>query len=252
MERPPKTLGEKKETTEIKHYVEDVVVHAQEIRNVCLRDPNSPLCRPEILHTEIEHSDVGVMFENYNEHKILSLDDIRYSIENVAVHLEHELSKLDSESEEYLFAHDKYQLIRKRAEEIRTGVQRYVRTLSQFFQLKKQQFRLEPEDFRDKLQQIDKQRRFGHDALIGTLSIYSEVVNSLKEYGFLEEHTVISWDHVTKLSDIEENNKNIIIFSPKILENRDLVKDWAISAHLYEQLKHIEQLKENSTTRSGA
>jgi len=248
--KPPAATPEKNEDTEKPvHHVEEVVARTSEIRQACLENPNSPMCNVQLLHDEIEHSEVAEVFKHYEDHKVLSITDITNSITRVAAYFEGELPNIESGSDEHKFATEKYNLLRMRADEIRTGVQRYVRTLSQFFQLKKQQLRLDPEDYKDKLVEIDKRRRATHDALISTLSIYSKVVNDIKNYGFLENYTVVPWDYGEMLEEIADNEKNIIVFSPKLLLNRDLVKDWAISAHLFEQLNQIGTIKENGTTK---
>lgn len=236
------------EAIEHKAYnLEEVVTHVQEANLICKEQSESPRCDTALLHREIEGTEIAALFKTYEEHQILTLDDITTSIANITRHLNAEISGLNSSDEGYRFAEEKLKLLNSRVHELRTSVRKYIRTLSQFFQIQKQRIRLEPEDFQERLLNLDRQRRMAHNSLIESLSVYSQTVIDLKNYGFLEKLSIISWNHGIDMSAVVDPENTLSIFSSQILSDRDLVKDWAISVHLAEQLQQIENIKNGTT-----
>src|SRR3989344_6201297 len=140
------------EAIEHKAYnLEEVVTHVQEANLICKEQSESPRCDTALLHREIEGTEIAALFKTYEEHQILTLDDITTSIANITRHLNAEISGLNSSDEGYRFAEEKLKLLNSRVHELRTSVRKYIRTLSQFFQIQKQRIRLEPEDFQERL-----------------------------------------------------------------------------------------------------
>lgn len=230
------------------HHIEDVVVHARDLQRLCSADPNAPECNPQLLHTEIETSDVGEIFKNYEEHKIITFDDISKSVEVVRTHLQEELSRLPAEDEEIEFISERLNLIKTRDQTLREAVRRYVGTLSSFFNLKKQRVRLESEEFKYKMEDIDKRRRSAHNSLIETLVVYSRIVNELQENGLLEGFVVEEWKPGMDFTCMSPSNsdKCVKIFSSSSLGDRELVKDWAVSAYLHESLEVLTATQEKT------
>ncbi len=220
------------------HNIEDVVVHARDLKRLCIEDPNAAGCSPELLNKEIDSSEVSGTFKNYEAHKIVTLDDISDSVAVVRAHLEEELSHLHAEDEEVKFISERLNLIKTRDQTLQEAVRRYVGTLSLFFNIKKQRIHLEREDFEYKMEDIDKRRRSAHNSLIETLVVYSRIINELKEYGLLDGFTIEAWgpgvDITRSLS--AGSDKSVVIFSDSSLKDRDLIKDWAVSAYLHDSL----------------
>ena len=245
MEGPPKpTNVEARE--KLHHDIEDVVVHATETRRLCQLNPNSPGCVPELLHDEIEHSDVSGLYQRYEDHKIVKLSDLTESVTKITAHLEQELAQVDSESEEGRFITSRFNLLKTRDTEVRNSVQRYVRTLSQFYTLKKQRIRMEPEEFKYQMEDADRRRRGAHDALLETLAIYSRILNELHSEDLLEGFTIIAWKQGMELSDAPDDRRTLVSFSETVLRDRDLVKDWAVTAHLYSEFTLAREAKEKA------
>src|SRR5690606_4589845 len=142
------------------------------------------------------------------------------------------LTRIQSDTEEGLFGEEdmheitnKALLLKDRAKEIKRAARSYVRTVSQFNHIKRQRARLDPQDFIEKIEEIDRRRRVLHDGLIESLTVYTKVMHELSEYGFLDDVKVLLWSQSEPFEVPEENT--VVIFSPEILNNRELVKDWA-------------------------
>lgn len=247
--RPPAATTERTaENQEYRHNIEDVVVHARDLRRLCAENPNAAGCTPELLHGEIDSSEVSEIFKSYDEHKMVTLDDISDSIAAIRTYLEEELSRLPAEDEEVEVISKQLALIKTRDKTLQEAVRRYVGTLSSFFALKKQRIRLDPEDFKYKMEDIDRRRRSAHDSLIETLVVYSRVINELREYGLLDDFTVEAWGPGVDVSrsSVGPDEKLIRTFSGRALEDRELIKDWAVSAYLHDSLEVLMAAQEKT------
>lgn len=239
------------ETTENQpphHHIEDVVVHARDLKRLCNENPSAVDCTPELLHGEISSSDVGEIFKNYEEHKMVTLDDVSNSVAIIRSHLEEELLHLPGEDEEVKFISEHLNLIKTRDQTLKEAVRRYVGTLSSFFNLKKQRDRLDRDDFKYKMEDIDRRRRSAHNSLIETLVVYSRIVNELREYGILDGFTIEAWGPGVDISHQASvsASKHVVIFSDSCLNDRDLIKDWAVSAYLHDSLMALRAVQEKT------
>lgn len=232
--------------------VEEVLSHVGEALQSCRSNPNQNTNHGEILHREIENTEISDLFSHYEKHQIISLFDINESIRIIVDKLEVIKNEVSNDEEELKFINTKFNLLKQRDVEISAGVRRYVASVAQFQAIKKQQLRLLPEDYRDKLKDIDIRRRKAHDALMQTLSIYTQLVLELKNEDYLEDVNVIQWNFGMDISDVRVSDTTVVVFSEKILANRDLIKDWAITAHLYQSLKIIEELEKSPVSNDDA
>jgi hypothetical protein len=222
--------------------VEDVVVALDEALQHCRLHPEDSSCDCIDLHSRICHTEIKNLFEHYDRHEILTIDDVKNSIAIVLAQLESEIA--DDESDEFM--KQGYQLLRTRGEEIDRATRRYVQTISKFFHIKKQQFRLDVEDFKAKFQEIDQVRRIAHNGLIETLTIYTKTVGDLKRYGALGDIEIEQWHTSDRFTSDEDTKSRVFVFAPEVLQNRELVKDWAVSAHMSQRLHEIEELQKGA------
>ena len=224
--------------------VEDVVIALDEAFQYCRANPDDFSCDCSALHSRICHTEVQRLFQHYEKHEVLTHDDIEKSINAVLRKLETEMS--DAPEDEFISR--RFQLLKERPREIKLATRRYVQTISKFFHIKKQQFRLDPVDFKAEFEKIDRIRRNAHDGLIETLTIYTRTINELYRYGALDGLEIKEW-HVTDRfgSDLPPED-TILVFAGDVLRNRDLVKDWAVSAHLNEKLSQIEEMQKGHST----
>jgi hypothetical protein len=232
--------------------VEEVLSHVGQALESCRNNPHQNTNHGQALHQEIECTEVCDLFHNYEKHQIISLQDITESIGIVVQNLELIKTDIADDPDELQFITSRLNLIKKRDVEISASVKRYVSTVAQFQTIKKQQLRMLPEDYRDKLIDIDARRRKAHNSLMETLSIYTRLIQELKSDGYLSEVDVFQWDFKNDATDFKANANNVAVFSEKILNNRDLIKDWAITAHLYQSLKIISELEKSPTSNDAS
>ncbi len=226
-------------------HVEDVVVALDRALQHCRAHPDDMSCDCSVLHARICHTEIQNLFEHYERHEILTYDDIQSSLEIVLQKLTTEL-EADPEDEEMRKG---FQILKERAREIRFATRRYVQTIAKFHHIKEQQFRMDPNEFVAEFQNIDQIRRNAHNGLIDTLTIYTKTINELQRYGALDGLEIVEWHITDRFADDSETDGKIHVFSGDVLRNRDLVKDWAISAHMHEKLQQIEALqKEHSNS----
>ncbi len=219
--------------------VENVVVALDDAVEYCRSHPGDHSHDYNSLHDRVCHTEVKGIFERYENHEVLTLEDIKESIATALTQLETELAQ-DPDDETMRSG---YQLLKNRGKEIDRATRRYVQTVSKFFHIKKQQHRLEREDFISKFEEIDQMRRTAHNGLIETLTIYTKTIHQLQQYGALGGLEVKQWRTEQAFSD-EEGSENVVyVFAPEILQNRDLVKDWAVSAHMYNRLGEISEMQ---------
>lgn len=226
--------------------VEDVVVALDEAylhtRESCRNHHKEDPYNLEALHDRICHTELKNLFENYEKHKILTTTDLQQSIAIIIEKLD-EATKEELSIDEINFLSEKRALIEHRGQEIDQSARRYVKTVSRFFHIAKQKMRMSSEEFKDEFQRIDRLRRAAHDGLITTLTIYTKTINDLYEYGFLDGVTIEQWHSRDRFVSEDDVKGKVFVFAPEVLRNRELVKDWAISAHLARQLHEIDDMQ---------
>jgi hypothetical protein len=223
--------------------IEDVVVALDEALQHCRANPDDMTCDCTELHSRICHTEIQRLFEHYERHEILTYEDIEESISLVLEKLSRELQDDNDET-----IQNGFQLLKERAREIKLATRRYVQTISKFFHIKKQQFRMEPQDFKDEFQKIDQIRRNAHNGLIEMLTVYSKTINELKRYGALEGLDIEEWHISDRFIEPSDTEGKVFVFAGDFLRNRDLVKDWAISAHMHEKLEQITEIQKGHST----
>lgn len=228
--------------------VEDVVVALDEALQHCRLHPEDSYCDCESLHSRICHTEIKNLFQHYERHEILTIDDIKESLALVLEQVESEMASDESDE----FMKQNYQLLRERGNEIDKATRRYVQTVSKFFHIKKQQYRLDVEDFKAKFQEIDQVRRIAHNGLIETLTIYTRTVGELQRYGALGNLEVVPWHTSDRFTGEEDTKGRVFVFASEVLQNRELVKDWAVSAHMHNRLHEIEGMQKGAQQESGA
>lgn len=222
--------------------VEDILVALDEAFQHSRLHRKDASCDCGSLHNRICCTEVKSLFEHYERHEILTIDDIKNSIDIVLAKLESEIAT--DEGDEIM--KQGYQLLKSRGVEIDRSTRRYVQTISKFFHIKKQKHRLEAEDFNAKFQEIDQMRRVAHNGLIEALTVYTRTVGDLKKYGALDGLEIEQWHTSDRFLSDEDTKSRVFVFAPEVLQNRDLVKDWAVSAHMSQRLHEIEELQKDA------
>lgn len=231
--------------TEVSHehiYTEDMLADIESAHQTCVADPISPGCNLDLLHSKIHQSDLSEIFTHFESQEIVTLSQITDNIKKIVAKVEAEVPLLTTEEGSGDEELDRiYKLLKNRDVEIRTSVRRYTNSVAQFSHIKKRRAQL-GDDFPAKFVDIDKRRRAAHDGLIDTLALYSRLVNELDQYDLLGDVKMVPWDFSVDVSKFADEDV-VFVFSPQILANRDLVKDWAMSAHMYRRLSEIQELQ---------
>lgn len=241
-EQPTKTGFERSEVPT--ENVEDVVVALDQALQHCRANPDDMSCDCSVLHSRICHTEIQHLFEHYEKHEVLTYDDIERSLEIVLHQISSEL-KHDADDE---FLNKSFQILKERAKEIKHAARRYVQSIAKFHFIKRQQLRMEPHEFKEEFEKIDQLRRNAHNGLIETLTIYTKTINELRRDGVLDNVEVIEWHTADRFDEDTEVEGKVFVFAGDVLRNRDLVKDWAISAHMFEKLKQIEEIQKGHST----
>jgi hypothetical protein len=127
-------------------------------------------------------------------------------------------------------------LIQGQASGIRRWCRRYVTTIIQFH-TKKKDFRLmNAADQRDALSQADVERRRVHDALLESLRTLTRLIEEGRDHA--EYPRPMTWSPTSEL-EVDAANTKPVIFSESAIQDRDLIKSWAIAADSVEEMKKI-------------
>ena len=223
--------------------VETVVAALNEALRDCRANPDMT-CDCDAMHARICQTEVKELYEKYEKHQILTIEDIELSVNTVM----NALDKVLEEDGEDEYISERKAILSTRATEIERATRRYIRTISKFDTIKKQQFRMDVEEFKMAFQEADQVRRNAHNGLIEAVTVYTRSINELKEYGALDDIEVEEWRLGDMyMGDVIQEGK-VFVFSGEILRDRDLVRDWAVSANMCNTLHQLEEIvagKEN-------
>lgn len=249
MSEKPKT--EKNESAQNKeaqsrHFIEEVAQEVKEAHDKSKTDPDASICNPELLHKSVleSDSDIAAMYELLLQHKVLRFEDIDLTVQNIEKGVEPLILDFDIESKQE--AEQKLKLLSVRGNEIRRSAKQYVTTLSQFYTIKRQQVRLDSEDFKDKMESIDRRRRTAHDGLIESLNVYADCVRWFYEQDLLEGYTLQEWSPGQEIVKTSDESRSVYTFSTRFLNDRTLIQEWAVGANLYRQIIDIEEAQNKS------
>ena len=221
---------------------EDSIVAEMHSCLECLRNGDAVPKSTEELHFEIEHTQSAPIFGQYETHAIPQLTTLEHSalFAADAIAREIEMHKKEGVSEADLEEESKIEkILRGRSKAIGSGIRSYIRTILRFQQLAR--LRHGGRDVLKQFEETDHQRRRAHNALIESLTAFTKAIEEAKEIDLLKDIPVVEWQPGTQLPDGIENQ--IVVFSHRVLSDRNYIRDWAIVAELYERLKEIEQLE---------
>ncbi|MEK7612632.1 MAG: hypothetical protein AAB449_00585 [Patescibacteria group bacterium] len=129
-------------------------------------------------------------------------------------------------------------LIAGRSISIKRNVAEYIRTVLRFHTLK----RLAAGGGRDMQEQFvktDEARVRAHNNLIKSLQIMTSTIQSAATMNLLPEHKILKWVAGMNAHDLNKNPNTVVVFSDKVMQDRDFIKDWAIAADFDLQLQEM-------------
>ena len=226
------------------HSVEEVAAQVHTAHEVWHSNPSASTKDPEMLHTLVHDTELGDMYECIQAHEGVVFGDITTSVEKARRLAEAVKSDyLDSEWQEI---DKRLRLLAFRDSEIRRATRSYVLTLSQFFNIMHRRDSLDAEEFKDRLETIDRRRRTAHNGLLEALSVYVGTLKWLHDEGVLEKAVLFDWQPGKVMPKTENNEKVLYIFSDAFISDRDLVRKWAVSVNLHDQIEEIQKIKKEN------
>jgi hypothetical protein len=237
MERAPHIEQEPKHEGPQK-YLEDVATRVNELHVRCKTQHRVPAHTKGMLHREISQTELHDIFSQYENGKTLTFAHLNESVRILNELLEKEITEFkEGEYAEELKVMQR--LLAGRGKELRSAAHRYIGTLVKFVSVVKQKVRLQPEEFVDRMERADRERRTAHEGIIASLKTYVQLVERMESDGLLEGYRIEEWYMGQPVVAPDAAGKVIPVFSPRFLADRDMVKDWAVCADLHEMLEDI-------------
>lgn len=141
-------------------------------------------------------------------------------------------------------------LIAGRSISIEQNITAYIKTVLRFQTLKK----LHNNGARDvskQLEQTDHDRRRVHNNLIDSLRILTEAVKEAQSIDLIAKKSVHEWVPSLNASELAKTEGSIVVFSPKILTDRDYVRDWAMAADFNKQFSDLQEVEQKAKEAAG-
>jgi hypothetical protein len=122
---------------------------------------------------------------------------------------------------------------------VERGMQAYIRTIIQFHTIK----RLSIGGVRDMTAQfarVDQERRNAHEGLLDSLRTMRQAVLAAAGTELIPKQNVIEWTMGMNAGELLSHNPHaVIVFSDRVLQDRNYIRDWAIAADFEERLKEM-------------
>lgn len=196
----------------------------------------------ESLHSGVEHCECYPMFKKYVRGEVPSIERLFGGIGAYTNALDAIVSAADPADplarEEAEIASALSSILKGREAQIRMLVERYVRSVIRFHNL-----RLRSADgTRDLKRQFvdaDEARRRAHNALIDSLRVYQEAVNRCKEEGFdnLPSFRFFAWEKGFDAQQAPQEGS--LYFAPSVLADRNFLRDWAIASEFLARFRAL-------------
>ncbi len=196
-----------------------------------------------VMHQTLERLDNKEMIHKYREGRIPTIHSLELAANEAIKHLQEE--EPDEEIERIT------KLLEGQVRSIRGWTRRYVGTVVKFHLMKSAYYAQEEEA--DKFITADSERRRVHDALLSSIASFSKLLSDAQE--ITHYSPPIAWDLSSNLEEGTANAKPVV-FSLQAIQNRDLIRDWAVATDCVEELqKSIAMMeaetKDETTTQEG-
>lgn len=187
------------------------------------------------------------LYERYQKGEVATLGDIEKTAKRVGREVER-LRNEEGLSNEYMSEELRIaRLLEGRVRSIRQGVNRYVQTVIRFHNVKRA-IRLRPEKEVELMQEADGARKIAHDGLIESLRVYATAVRSAVAADLIEDAKIAVWDPAHPINRARKEDARLLTFSPAFLDDRDLMRNWAMTVDYNEKMEVIEKALSESKT----
>ncbi|MDB5265468.1 MAG: hypothetical protein JWM39_181 [Parcubacteria group bacterium] len=210
---------------------EDLLAHfrsACETESATVMNHETKISAYHSFHEDLDHLENAPMVGQYERGMIPTIDSLSEAARAASDPLE-----ADPEDAEAVRIG---KLIRGQAASIRTWCRRYVSSIIKFHTVKRQLLRMNDEERRNAFEHADGERRRVHESLLTSLRTFNSLLQEGKEYA--EYKAAVVWQPGSVLEEGTATHE-AVIFSSKALDDRDLIKDWAIAADCVEEMKKI-------------
>ncbi len=193
------------------------------------------------LHDKLESLNSPEMLRTYEAGSMPTLDSIRRAAEAAATVLNEDPAGTEA------ITHAK--LLVGQAQHVRGWCRRYVETIIRFHTTRAAYMRMNDEEQRDLFVRADSERRRVHDSLLNALTTLNRLIARGQELA--DYRTPIAWGPGTELPD-GTAHEHPVVFSTDALQDRELIRKWAIIADSVEQLRTVIRKMEESGERKTA
>ncbi len=204
--------------------------------------------QPKFAHVEalsrftrdLTHLEFFPLYERYRKGEVPTLQDLQKTAEYVRNKIARIIKEENLAAEESREEVQISKLLEGRAENVRKAVNRYVQTVIRFHTAKRV-MRLRPERERDLMQESDRARRIAHDSLIESLRVFSDAVRHAIAENIIKGKEIAVWDPAHPLRRSRKDDDRVFVFSPSFLNDRDFIRNWAMTIDYSEKMESIEK-----------
>ncbi|HEV7121492.1 MAG TPA: hypothetical protein VGN56_01545 [Candidatus Paceibacterota bacterium] len=227
-EMPPRSSGSKEAAPKPE---EDLLAH---FRSACETETSPETSHDykirtyHSLHEDLDNLEEAPMIGQYEQGMIPTIQSLIEAAQVASLALES-----DPDDAEALRIG---KLIRGQASSIRTWCRRYVSSIIKFHTMKRQMLRMNDEEKRNSFQAADAERRRVHESLLDCLKTFNTLLTEGLEHA--EYAAPRAWQPGTLLPNGTSAHE-AVIFGPKAIQDRDLMKSWAIAADCVEEMRKI-------------
>ncbi len=191
------------------------------------------------LGEDLSNCEAYPFYRSYLEEQLPTLEILERSVSEMKRRLDEKVSeeKAAGASEETTKElSDKARILSIRLSNIRNNTSRYVQTVARFHEMKSRVKYSDPDWQKGEFQRIDIERKRAHDILLNSLRDLVVKAQEVREEGLLSSSEIGLWDRTKSAKDIEKDGK-IVLFHPRVIDDRDYIRDWAIAADMDMQMR---------------
>lgn len=190
------------------------------------------------LHEDLCDKDDFFSLRRYEEGEFPTLASISATCERITEVLKEEVASAGSDHEYVEHIQNQMRFLQGRVQQLEYAVVSYARTVARFYRVKLSRELLDEDDFKERMTQVDQQRRRQHNVLLDTLRSINTLVSELASEGYLDDLHIDYWgpdSNADPTSDLR------LFESSQLLDsNRDMIRDWAITADIAKSFQDID------------
>jgi hypothetical protein len=152
--------------------------------------------------------------------------------------LKEEVASAGSDHEYVEHVKNQIRFLQGRVQQLEYAVVSYAATVARFYRVKLSRELLDGDDFKERMTQVDRQRRRQHNVLLETLRSINNLVSELASEGYLDDLHIDYWSPDSNPGPASE--LRLFETSQLLDSNRDMIRDWAITADIAKSFQDID------------